>query len=374
MSEMSKPEPMPDDPFRVIVAARAALKARREDLARQVEGRGGKAYTDPDPGTLAQYERAARRLVATGDPWAAAAETTKRSTWLARKSALLSVAARHVDALLKSQDKLQRITDKDPAAMQEWASQVVQLHTWTRVLTSKPVMDPLTKVKRRQSKRAGLSKLPENWREQLAKRLPMWRMPYLVAACTGARPAEIGYGIELKIDGVDLVATIKGAKTGPYSGQKIRELRWTIEKDMPELVRQLAKEVRTAGDRLVVDYSGRNNPDPAKAFSGAMRQAGKRAFPGHKLTLTPYSLRHSAGSDLKDSGLSDAQQSAALGHQVSATKSTYGHHSMAKGRSVAPKTVQATTAVRGAPTEPPRSGAHRANKKGPSQGSEFKAR
>jgi integrase len=374
MSEISKPEPMPDDPFVVIVAARAALQARRDDLARQVEGRAGKPYSAPGERTVVDYEKQATRMLASGDPWAAAAKTTKRSTWLKRKSALLFVAGHQVEGFLKSQDRLQRIANKDPAVMKEWASQVVQLHQWTQVLATKPTTDPLLKVERRQSKRAGLSKLPQDWREQLAKRLPKWRMPYLIAVCTGARPFEIGHGVELKIEGVELVATIKGAKAGPYSGQKIRELRWTIEKDMPELVRQLAKEVRTAGGCLVVDYSGRNNPDPAKAFSGAMRQAAKRAFPGHKLTLTPYSLRHAAASDLKNSELSDAQQSAALGHQVTETKGTYGHQRIAKGRSVAPKKVQATTAVRGAKTKPPASGSHSANKKGASQGSEFKAR
>lgn len=359
MSERTKAqEALPDDPFEVVRAARAALKARREDLAKQVEGRGGKAFAPPAPTTLAQYERDARRLLATGDPWAAAAATTKRSTWLARKSALLSVAGREVEQLLQSQDRLQRIADKSPEVMSQWADQIARLRAWSRVLTTRPTTDPLPKVERRQSKRAGLSKLPEDWREQLAKRLPTWRMPYLVAACTGARPSEIGKGIEVRIEGDDLVATIKGAKGGPYSGQKYRELRWSIVAGMPELVRQLAKEVHQAGGRLVVDYAGRDNPDPAKAFSGAMRQAGKRAFPGHKLTLTPYSLRHATASDLKASGLSDAQQSAALGHQVAETKGTYGHHKLAKGRSVAPKKVRATTPVRGGQTKPPRSGAH----------------
>lgn len=351
MSEQTKTQAMPDDPFTVVKAARGALKARCEDLAKQVEGRAGKAYAEPAPTSVVQYEQATRRMLATGDPWAAAANTTKRSTWLARKSALLFVAGRQVETLLKSQDKLQRIAEKDQAAMQQWADQIVQLHTWTRVLVTKPEGDPLPKVERRQSKRVGLSKLPEDWREQLAKRLPTWRMPYLVAACTGARPSEIGRGIDLKIEGEDLVATIEGAKVGLYSGQKLREMRWSIEKGMPELVRQLAKEVHHAGGRLVVDYSARDNPNPEKAFSGAMRQAAARVFPGQKVTLTPYSLRHAAASDLKASGLTSQQQSAALGHQVVETKGTYGHHSMASGRSVAPKRVGATTQVRGIPTK-----------------------
>lgn len=354
MSEMSKQEPVEDDPFRVIVAARAALKARRDDLVRQVEGRAGKPYAAPSERTVADYEKQAKRLLKSGDPWTAAAKTTKRSTWLKRKSALLFVAGRQVEKLLKEQDRLQRIADRDPEAMRQWADLVTRLHLWSQVLTTKPLADPLTKVERRQSKRAGLSRLPDDWREQLAKRLKTWRMPFLVVACTGIRPVEVGHGVQLRIEGEELVARIEGAKLGQFSGQAVRELRWPIEKGMPELVRQLAAEVNRAGGRLVVDYSERPNKDPAKAFSGAMRNAAKRTFPGHSRTLTPYSLRHATASDLKASDLSNAQQSAALGHQVVETKSTYGHHVLSRGRSVAPRSVHATSQVRGVSTTPPR--------------------
>ena len=354
MSGMGKPGPMQeDDPFRVIVAARAALKARRDDLARQVEGRAGKPYAIPSERTVADYEKQAARMLASGDPWAAALKTTKRSTWLKRKSALLFVAGRQVEQMLKEQDRLQRIADKDPEAMGKWADLRIRLHLWTHVLTTKPLANPLTKTARRQSKRAGLSRLPDDWREQLAKRLPTWRMQYLVVACAGIRPVEIGHGVKLRIEGDELVAKIEGAKLCRFSGQEVRELRWAIAEGMPELVCQLADEVKRAGGRLVVDYSKRPNKDPAKAFSGAMRNAARRTFPAHALTLTPYSLRHATASDLKASDLSDEQQSAALGHQVVETKGSYGNHSLSRGRSVAPNSVSATSRVRGVPTKPP---------------------
>jgi len=353
MSGTSRPELMSDDPFVVIATASAALKARREDLENQVQVRAGKPYAAPSASTIIDYEKEAKRLLASGDPWGEAAKTTKRATWLKRKSALLFVAGRQIENLLKAQNELQRTTDTDHEAMYRWAGMLMRLHRWTQVLTTKPLTDQLAKVDRRQSKRAGLSRLPDDWREQLCTRLPNWRMPYLVCACTGARPVEISHGIQLHIEGQVLIIRIKGAKLGKYSGQEARELRWPIQKGMPPLVRQLTLAVHEAGGRLIVDYSGRTNPNPQKAFSGAMRQAAKRAFPGHKFTLTPYSLRHSAASDLKDSDLSDAQQSAALGHQVVETKRTYGHRALSRGRSVAPQKVRATSQVRGDPTRPP---------------------
>lgn len=369
MSHFLPIPPIPEDPFAIVKEGRAVLKTRQSDRSAWVKNeRKGKVFSERSEKTEADYQRDVDRLIKKGgNLWESAADTTKLSTWLKRKSAILFIAEREVERLLKVQDKLQRgKLLVGSAELKDWVDALDSLHFYSSVLSTQPAPEskPLETVERRESKRRGLSKLPGDWREQLAKRLPTWRMPYLVAACTGARPSEIGRGIDLKIDGEDLVATIKGAKVGPYSGQKLREMRWSIERGMPELVRQLAKKVNEAGGRLLVDYSGHDNPNPEKAFSGAMRQAAGRAFPGQKVTLTPYSLRHAAASDLKASGLTGQQQSAALGHQVVETKGSYGHHRLARGRSVAPKRVRATTPVRGVPTKPPGF----SNKPGPSTG------
>jgi integrase len=68
---------------------------------------------------------------------------------------------------------------------------------------------------------------------------------------------------------------------------------------------------------------------------------------GQDRAITPYCFRHQAASDMKADGQLDSGAiSAALGHLSDATKSTYGHANMCKGRGVAPARVTAARAVK----------------------------
>jgi len=61
-----------------------------------------------------------------------------------------------------------------------------------------------------------------------------------------------------------------------------------------------------------------------------------------RTTVTPYCLRHRLAADMKADGKLDSGEiSAALGHLSDATKSTYGHANMCKGRSLAPRLTAA---------------------------------
>lgn len=66
-----------------------------------------------------------------------------------------------------------------------------------------------------------------------------------------------------------------------------------------------------------------------------MSNAAAREWPKRKTTLTPYCFRHQLAADMKASEQLDSEEiSAALGHLSDATKSTYGHANMCKGRGV----------------------------------------
>lgn len=333
------------------------LKARQaERLAWVKNERKGKVFSERSEKTEADYQHDVNRLIKKGgNPWDAAADTTKLSTWLKRKSALLSVAEREVDRLLKVQDKLQRgKLQSGTAEFAEWVDALKSLHFYTSVLSVRPAANSrlLEVVERRESKRK-LGKLPEDWREILVAHLPVWKLQALVQAVTGCRPSEIGLGVKLLVKHGQLLAEIRGKKTGLYSGQKWRAISWPLH-DAPPLVHELVERVKKAGGEMIVDYSDRPNPNPAKAFSGAMRQAAARAFPGHTVTITPYSMRHALASDLKASELTSQEQSAALGHQVVETKSTYGSHRQGSAAGgLAPGRVKGATAVRGNPSTPP---------------------
>lgn len=349
---------MPADHFAIVKAGRAALRAREGELADWVKNeRGGRGFQPPAADTLAQYERDVKRLVRRGgNPWVAAADTEKRATWLKRKSALLNVAEHQLQECLQLQDKLQRkkIESNSPE-FDAWFRVLKKVHYWTAVLESRPAVGAhvLDQVQPRKSKRVGLARLPDNWREQVVSRMKKWHQQALVSAVTGCRPIEIASGVELEIRGGQMLAKIAGAKRGPASGQEWRAMVWDL-KDAPALVQELAALVKGAGGKKKVGYESHDYPTAsaaAKAFSGAMRQASKRVF-GESVSLTPYSMRHALASDLKASDLSSAEVSQALGHQSIDTKKTYGHHKQARGGAV-PKKVGAARAVRGEKSSPP---------------------
>lgn len=66
-----------------------------------------------------------------------------------------------------------------------------------------------------------------------------------------------------------------------------------------------------------------------------------------KSTITPYCVRHQLAAAMKANGRLDSGEiSAALGRLSDATKSTYGHANMCKGRGVAPARVTAARQVK----------------------------
>lgn len=352
---------MPEDPYDIVIRGRAALKARRDELVKWVaDERRGKPFSVPSDATLADYRRDVDRLMSEGQPWEAAANTTKVKTWLKRKSALLTIGTLEIEQLLKAQDKLQRLKlEFGTAEFNEWVDVLKKLHTYTAILETRPPRHepkkPETRVIKNPSKKASKRKigsLPEDWREQLVARMPVWRLQAMACAVTGCRPSEIGLGVKLTVSQGQLLAKIQGKKTGLYSGQKWRAMAWPLL-GASQLVHDLADRVKKAGGEMIVDYSSHRNPNPAKAFSGAMRQAAARAFPGHAVTLTPYSMRHAMASDLKASDLSPQEVSKALGHQAVATQSTYGSRQQGSGSLAPIKVDAATKKVRGEPSVPP---------------------
>ncbi|CAN5243757.1 hypothetical protein BH10PSE16_BH10PSE16_42610 [soil metagenome] len=303
----------------------------------------------PSKNTVAAYQREVTRLISRGGAlWETAAMTTSQKTWFLRRAAILYKARTALALELARQDQmqhaLQRVPPEDPC-WKEWLVAVKNIHGLTQFIESAPSGSPLVAPRPRRSKRKTGPGLPDNWRELLAARLPNWRQAYLVAAVTGCRPAELAKGVGLAIEDGQLVATIEGAKVGEHAGQPLRSMNWTLPGTSP-LVQQLAEAVQASQGVLTVSLGNRNT-NPARAFSDAIREAAARAWPGRKHSITAYSLRHAAASDLKGSGLDAADVSAALGHATLATKSTYGHTKGRKGVSVAPEQVQGSRPVRG---------------------------
>jgi integrase len=275
---------------------------------------------------------------------AAAMNTRKTSTWGARSAAMKYRTRDLIERLLQQQDQMQRalrsVAQDDPRWAQ-WGGVVRDIRVWATLLEAlkKAEFPPEGRV-RRHSKRQDMRGLPVDWRERIISRMPNYAPAALVAALTGCRPAELVMGVKLSIQDGELIAYIRGAKETEKTGQPWRKMCWPIDSTAP-LVRaaiELLNEERVGG-RIVQIQN-------ARAFSGAVRSAGKREWPTRLASLTPYCFRHQAAADMKLAGTDSSDISAALGHCVDVTKSTYGHVGMGHAGGVAPSRVEAARPVR----------------------------
>ncbi|GAC1416495.1 MAG: hypothetical protein NVSMB6_18860 [Burkholderiaceae bacterium] len=332
--------------YETIKSARAMLAASR-------------ASTPPSERTVAGYVTKARLIVLRAGKGAGieqlmaqAKNTRSASTWFSRRAALMHSFRRAVDQLLAEQDTMQRAIkaaqllgrSPDLAAWQNTVKDIGKMTAWHERLREEPG-PAVEERKPRHSKRGDLRGLPHDWREILVARMPKYKLAALTNAVTGCRPDELLSGVQLEIRDGHLLATIKGSKCTTTTGQPWRRLFWPVDSESP-LVRALVAEVHAGASLAQIADT--------KAYSGAMRAAGYRAWPRRKKTkktVTPYCMRHALAADMKASGIGAAEISAGLGHCSDVTKQYYGSASQGGGTgSVAPAKVEASREVRITPT------------------------
>lgn len=309
--------------------------------------------------TIVDYQRQFDRMAARlsefdNDIWKVAAQTKRASTWFKRRACILFVLKCKIRERLASYDRLrhqlQNLPSEDPL-WRTWKPTAEPLAGLCQIYSTAPKDSPLVDREKRRSKRL-LGGVPGDWRERLADRLPLWRRPFVVAAVTGCRPCELVKGVILNVQGGTLTAFIPGGKVSKVSGQAWRKLSWDLKACESPLVLELAGLITEEGVAIEVNLGARNT-NPARAFSDAIKAAGKRAWPKRRGTITAYSLRHAAASDLKSSALSSQEVSQALGHCAIATKGSYGSVGRGLRLSTAPDKVDADRDVRGEPSMRP---------------------
>lgn len=314
------------------------VKSARSWFAKQIQERTDEQTRTPSDKTVELYRREMTRLLAHRDPWAAAADTNKKATYFVRRAAILHFCRERIGDTLKAQDQLQRGGFSDPVKKEAWLAQIKSLKNAMILAEKAPTEPPLHLVAKRQTKRKDLFTLPEDWRQTLISRMPKYEKAATISALCGCRPAELVQGVEVFVQSERLVVRIHGAKVGPASGQEWREMHWDLPSSNP-LAIAVGRFALQNGGQIIIQ-----TPD-ARAFSGAMRAAGRRAFPDFSRTITPYSLRHQVASDLKAAELPGEQISQALGHSASDTKGSYGEWGAGNG-SMAPNSVAAARAVK----------------------------
>lgn len=159
---------------------------------------------------------------------------------------------------------------------------------------------------KRNSKKASIKHLPDDWRSSICKLMLNHKHgdAVKILACVGCRPMELESGIEVYRDEHGVHFTIQGAKVGENKGQLWRVI--TLSLDHPIA--------------MTID-SGTYYADSVSLTKAITRKAGRLGFEG----VSAYSFRHQFSSDLKASGYNKKTIAQCMGHQSTATQSTYGN-------------------------------------------------
>ena len=295
-------------------------------LARSI--RDGRARTTTD-----EYERVARRL--NGQHWRDYAEGRclgKPSAAVLRSAYRYQQAGQLLEAL-RRMDQARKAGDPVTARI---CRQQAETLTGALEKIGPPYQPPGPVRCRKASKRRTLSRLPSDWRERVIQELkPEDRLPAVVLALTGCRPAEFLTGVLLERIGEDLQATVFGSKVSEFTqgGQPERVM---VFDGSDAFASWLLEMVDQSGGRM---GAGGDLGAWRKRFSRAALRAGFRG-------ISPYNLRHQFSGDQKQRGWNDDRLSQALGHASERSRKHYGHHLQGKGRGGGLKSVTASRSVR----------------------------
>lgn len=175
-------------------------------------------------------------------------------------------------------------------------------------------------------KRKGLSRLPDDWREQMiyaASDLDEFRLPLIVTALTGLRPAELVMGARMVVLDGNIQFTIKCAKS--RSGKRAKESsdaappeRVITVKSAGEITVDLYEWLAAMGGDYTVIIDSTNR------FSKYVKRLCARLFPGIDYVITPYSFRHQFAADSKSQRISAEELGKRLGHTSTRSARAYG--------------------------------------------------
>lgn len=171
--------------------------------------------------------------------------------------------------------------------------------------------------KKKNSKRIGMSSLPETWRNTIAT-LARPRDKYAdhlaILQLTGARPAEFANGVDVKRVRGALEFTLHGAKVSDTTGIENRVLQVICS----------TLSARRLARKLKIDGPSKTWICKEKALYAYVSALGKKAFPRHSYKISPYTYRHAFASDQKSAEVDRGQMAASMGHRSTRTSGAYG--------------------------------------------------
>lgn len=158
----------------------------------------------------------------------------------------------------------------------------------------------------RNTKKAGIQKLPDNWKEQICESMHKHRYinEVRILACIGCRPAEIEKGVRVHRKSDGIYFEVNGAKVDAVRGQIWRQIVLPLNHKIGTMIEDGLYSVNKKSISEIIT-----------------RKAKKLGF----INVSAYSFRHQFSSDLKASGESKKNIAMALGHQSEATQESYGN-------------------------------------------------
>jgi integrase len=270
------------------------------------------------------------------DVIAKAKDTTSIRTWYKRRAALIHAHVKFIKKRIRRYE-----SDKDVFDSDNQIKEIKALSTGLETVEASP---PIGTRKPAKSKKQDLKYLPLCWRQDIILRMPNYQLPVLTLALTGCRPSELVKGVVWSIKDGKLHTEIRGTKINKHAGQELRGFDCPIEGDFAP---KIADFILNAGGSVIAKI------DSAINLTTAIREAGKRAFPRLKKSITSISFRHQFAADWKarahssedpESALLDL--SIALGHRSDVTKRYYGHEKQAGGGGVGPENVTGSSLVK----------------------------
>ncbi len=298
--------------------------------------------------TYEGYVREYNRLV--GDDgaepeklWSAICRTSSKSTYRRRVAAVVYCCRSQLSEALRNQDAAQRVGDM--RSLKEHASVIDGVLRIINIVEQHKGECPLEVIVRRKSKRSDLRSLPNDWREQLYKRLERskYKLPYLVEAVSGCRPGELEKGVQVFCNQSMLTIRIdNGVKVTEEKGQPWREISYRVDHDSHLLVKALYDACRKPEN----DTCTVVGIDKSTNWRAALSASGQSLWPRLRFRICPYHLRNAAASDFKRSGVGNEELSAALGHCVDKTSSLYGQHQVGQGgQGLRPEVIGAARSI-----------------------------
>jgi len=173
---------------------------------------------------------------------------------------------------------------------------------------------------KKMSKRYGLGKLDQMWREKIFSSIKSehFKRAVAVLSASGCRPVELEVGVVVHlVEDNRLQIGIRGAKVDLQTrrGQPLRLLQ--IDINTPWGAYLMDQVLLSDSKMIIVSYN-------AASVSQRLREKTRVLWPRQKTLISGYSYRHFMGKSLKESGEDPIKIASTLGHATDYSQSCYG--------------------------------------------------